>query len=104
MKPTAQDFQQLTARMQMDLRAAEAKLVQLRAWLAALDLPTEEKQFNPETALAFVRQVGWQYTDSSLADELWAQGADRDFVDRALHVAAEVRREREPEEAPAVES
>ena len=45
--------------------------------------------------MGFVRRMAGPagYTDSSLADELALMGADPGFIDRALIVAAEVRRE-----------
>lgn len=92
---TAQDFLSLTSAIQMDLRAASAKMVELRAWVANLDLPTEEHPFDEERVMAFVRRMAGPagYTDSSLADELALMGADAGFIDRALLVAAQVRRE-----------
>ena len=89
---TAQDFLSLTSKIQMDLRATQAKVTELRAWIANLDLPEEAKVFSEEKALAVVRNTAHVYTESSLADELALQGADREFIDQALLVAAEVRR------------
>lgn len=89
---TAQDFITLTAQIQMDLRAAQAKMTELRAWIANLKLPEDDIPFSEDKGLAFVRNTAHEYTDTSLADELALMGADRGFIDRALHVAAEVRR------------
>lgn len=107
MTPTRQDVVELTARVQMDvnealkrvdapeLHAACAKLVELRAWLVDAFGPVEPAKFDPDKALRFVERVGWDYTDSSLSAELHAMGATREFIDRALIRAAEVRRTRE---------
>lgn len=89
---TAQDFLSLTSKIQMDLNAAAAKLTELRAWIASLDLPVDEVPFREEKGLAFVKHTAHEYTDSSIADELALMGAGPEFIDRALLVAAEVRR------------
>jgi len=69
---TRDDFIQLTARLQMDLRASQAKLTELRSWLATLDLP--ERPDDParrrQLAETFVRNGGYGLTEPSLADEL----------------------------------
>jgi hypothetical protein len=82
-------------KIRYDLTAAQAKLTDLNAMISSLDLPSEERVFSEQRGLAFVRRMAGPagYTDSSLADELALMGADRGFIDRALIVAAEVRRE-----------
>jgi hypothetical protein len=97
---TAQDFISLTAAIQMDLRAAQAKMVELRAWIAALDLPTEEQPYTLERGEAYVNQVGWMYTEASLADDLKERGADETHIPLLLAVAAK-RREQVQSEVPA---
>ncbi len=81
---TAQDFLSLTSKIQMDLAAAQAKLTELRAWIAGLDLPTEERPFSEEKGMALVRNTSHEYTDESLAAELEAMGAPQDFIVNAL--------------------
>lgn len=97
---TAQDFISLTAAIQMDQRAAQAKMVELRAWIAALDLPTEEEPYTLERGEAYVSQVGWMYTDASLADDLLERGAEKEHVQLLLALAAK-RREQVQTESPA---
>lgn len=89
---TAEDFKAVASKIRYDLTAAQAKLTDLNNMLASLDLPHEERVFNEERGLTFVRNTAHEYTDSSLADELALMGADKGFIDRALLVAAEVRR------------
>lgn len=52
MRVTKQDLLNVTARMQMDLRAAQAQLVALRASVAALDIPDPTLVTCPECGLA----------------------------------------------------
>lgn len=92
-KYSAEDFKTVANKIRYDLSAAQAKLTELANMLVSLDLPSEERVFNEDRAIAFVRNTAHEYTDSSLADELALMGADPVFVDRALLVAAEVRRE-----------
>lgn len=47
------DIWQLADKIQMDLRAAQAKLVELRSMLAALDLPDETRTTCPRCELRF---------------------------------------------------
>lgn len=91
-KYSAEDFKTVAAKIRYDLSSAQAKLTELANMLTSLDLPSEERVFNEDRAIAFVKNTAHEYTDSSLADELALQGADRGFIDRALLVAAEVRR------------
>lgn len=97
---TAQDFISLTAAIQMDLRAAQAKMIELRAWVASLDLPTDEQPYDLERGEAYVREVGWMYTDNSLAADLRELGANDDHIPLLLAVAAK-RREQVQSEVPA---
>ncbi len=85
---TAQDFLSLTSKIQMDLAAAQAKLTELRAWIAGLDLPTEDQPFSEANGMALVRNTGHEYTPASLAAELEARGASQEFIVRALAEAA----------------
>jgi hypothetical protein len=89
----AEDFKTVANKIRYDLTAAQAKLTDLNAMIASLQLPTEERVFSEAKGLAFVRNTAHEYTDSSLADELALMGADPKFIDRALLLAAEVRRE-----------
>lgn len=89
---TAEDFKTVANKIRYDLTAAQAKLTDLANMVASLDLPSEERVFSEARGMRFVRNTAHEYTDSSLADELALMGADREFVDRALLVAAEVRR------------
>ncbi len=89
---THEDFKTITAKLRYDLTAAQAKLTELMRMVAALELPEETQSFNERTALSFVRNAGHEYPDTSLADELALRGADAAFIDRALMLAAEVRR------------
>ena len=88
---TAQDFLKLTTQLQMDLRAAAAKLVELRAWIANLDLPTDETPYSLERGEAYVQEVGWMYTDSSLAADLGERGATAEHIPLLLGLAAKRR-------------
>lgn len=88
---TAQDFIDLTAKIQMDLRAANAKMTELRAWIAALPLPEEKAEFSEERFLTFVRNTAHVYTDASLEDEIRSHGGTDEFVAKALKLAGEVR-------------
>ena len=90
---TRSDLETLVRKIHYDVDSARVKLIELRAHIAALDLPSVEEPFSEEKALAFVRNTAHEYTDSSLADELALRGADRGFIDRALMVAADVRRQ-----------
>jgi hypothetical protein len=90
---TAQDFLALTNKIQMDLRSANAKLTELRAWIAALPLPEDEVGFDPELGMALVRNTAHEYTDFSLAEELLGMGADQAFVESALIDAAAIRKQ-----------
>jgi hypothetical protein len=90
------DLLNIAHKLRYDLDSARAKLVELTAYIVALNLPTEAQPFSEAKGLAFVRNTAHEYTDSSLADELALMGADREFIDRALLVAAEVRRESVP--------
>lgn len=90
---TAEDFKTVANKIRYDLTAAQAKLTDLMNMLATLELPTEDRVFSESRAMTLVRNTAHEYTDSSLADELALMGADRGFIDRALLVAAEVRRE-----------
>ena len=81
---TAQDFISLTSKIQMDLRAAEAKITELRAWLAALPLPTEEHPISEATLLILARNTRHEYTEGSLRDELALKGADPEMVERIM--------------------
>jgi len=89
---TDQDFKTVASKIRYDLTAAQAKLTELMVMLASIDLPTDETPFSEEKGMAFVRNTAHVYTDMSLADELALMGADPDFIDRALLVAADVRR------------
>jgi hypothetical protein len=100
-KPTAQDFISLTAAIQMDMRAAQAKMVELRAWIAALELPTDEQPYTIERGEAYVQQVGWMYTDASLADDLKERGADEEHIALLLGLAAKRREQVQSEVAAA---
>lgn len=96
---TAQDFISLTAAIQMDLRAATAKMVELRSWIANLELPTEETPYSIERGEEYVRQVGYLYTDRSLADDLIERGIDAKDVPLLLGVAAKRREQVQAEPA-----
>ena len=89
---TAEDFKTVAAKIRYDLTSAQAKLTDLNNMVNSLDLPTGEKPFSEARGMRFVRNTAHEYTDSSLADELALMGADAGFIDRALLVAAEVRR------------
>ncbi len=88
---TAQDFLSLTSAIQMDLRAATAKMVELRAWVANLDLPTDETPYSLERGEAYVRAIGYMYTDSSLAEDLQERGAKAGDIPLLLGLAAKRR-------------
>jgi hypothetical protein len=92
---TRQDAESIVRKLQYDLDSARVKLTELRAYIAALDLPSEAEPFSEAKGLAFVRNTAHEYTDSSIADELALMGADATFVDRALIYAAELRRRQE---------
>lgn len=47
------DIWQLSDKIQMDLRAAQAKIVEMRAMLAALDLPDQSRLECPHCGLRF---------------------------------------------------
>jgi hypothetical protein len=99
-KATAQDFISLTAAIQMDLRAAQAKMVELRAWIASLELPDESEPYTIERGEAYVNQVGYLYTDLSLEADLRERGASYEHIPFLLGLAAK-RREQVQTEAPA---
>ena len=88
---TAQDFISLTAKIQMDLGAAQAKMTELRAWIAALPLPEESIEFSEAAALALVRNCAYWYPDESLRDELHRRGAAPDVIDKVMAEAGAVR-------------
>lgn len=90
---TAQDFLSLTSAIQMDIRAANAKLTELRAWIANLDLPTDETPYSLERGEAYVREVGWMYTDRSLAEDLKERGAAGEHIPLLLALAGKRREE-----------
>jgi hypothetical protein len=96
---TAQDFISLTAAIQMDLRAAQAKMTELRAWVANLDLPVDEAPYTLERAEAYVNQVGWMYTDASLAEDLKEHGASEDHIPLLLALASKRREQLQTEAA-----
>ncbi len=98
MQPNAQDFIKLTAAIQMDLRAAQAKMTELRAWIASLNLPTDESPYSIERGEAYVQTVGWMYTDHSLEADLRERGATDDDIPLLLGLASK-RRERAHAEA-----
>ena len=97
---TAQDFISLTAAIQMDLRAAQAKMTELRAWIANLDLPTDEVPYSLERGQQYVQEVGWMYTDQSLTADLLERGATEDHIPLLLALAGK-RREQVQSESPA---
>jgi len=82
----------MAAKIRYDLTAAQAKMTDLKRMIDSLELPSEAKPFSEARGMRFVRNTAHEYTDSSLADELALMGADAGFIDRALLVAAEVRR------------
>ena len=84
MKLTADDFIRITAEIQMALREAQTKMVELRAWLASLDLPTDEQPVSEETLAKLVANTRHEYTEQSLREELRLRGADDDMIDRLL--------------------
>ena len=88
----------MVAKIRYDLTAAQAKLTDLKRMVDSLELPTSVQPFSEARGMRLVRNTAHEYTDSSLADELALMGADPGFIDRALLVAAEVRR---TTEAPA---
>jgi hypothetical protein len=92
---TRQDAESIVRKLQYDLDSARVKLTELRAYIAALDLPSETEPFSETRGFSFVRNTAHEYTDSSIADELALMGADATFVDRALIYAAELRRRQE---------
>lgn len=87
-----EDFKTVASKIRYDLTAAQAKLTELVTMIASLDIPTEDVPFSEAKGLAFVRNTAHEYTDSSIADELALMGASREFIDRALIVAADQRR------------
>lgn len=90
---TKEDVDTLVRKINYDIDSARAKLTELRAYLAALDLPTADQPFNEERFLKFVRNTAHVYTDESLKDEARIQGAPEEFLPRVLKVAGEVRGE-----------
>ena len=89
---TRQDLETIVRKIHYDIDSARIKLIELRAFVTALDLPDAVEQFSEARGMRLVRNTAHEYTDSSLADELALMGADPGFIDRALLVAAEVRR------------
>jgi hypothetical protein len=89
---TGSDLLNIAHKIRYDLDSARMKLQELQAFIVALNLPTREEPFSEARGMRLVRHTAHEYTDSSLADELALMGAGREFIDRALVVAAEVRR------------
>ena len=98
---TKTDLETLVRKIEYDLNSTRVKLTELRAWIAALDLPTAEQPFNEERFLTFVERTAHIYTDDSLIEELALQQgrpADPVFADKVLDLAKQVR---ERQEVPA---
>ena len=95
-KVTGDDLLNIAHKIRYDLDSARAKLIELQAYITALNLPTTETPFSEERFLKFVGNTAHIYTDESIADEIRTHGGDEEFVQRALELAAVVRR-RNPE-------
>jgi hypothetical protein len=97
---TAEDFKAVANKIRYDLTAAQAKLTDLMQMIATVDLPTEDQPYTIERGEAYVREVGWMYTDSSLTDDLKERGASEADIPLLLAIAAQ-RRSQVLSEVPA---
>lgn len=88
---TAQDFINLTSKIQMDLASAQVKLTELRAWIVGLDLPTDEQPFSEQAARGLVENTAFWYPDASLRDELERRGATPELIENLLAEASAIR-------------